>query len=149
MHLILEKIFHSESSSPCYTQRKTRSDALSDENRKYIYEFWRENSHPNGNKNDVKSVRIGPKEYSSHTVQNIKKKKTQTEIIRILNYNFLKKNMRLFEACKSYYIRAASNMLLPISFGNEIPFQNLQEINLSKANLYRNIYGIWNILCFK
>lgn len=57
--------------------------------------------------NDVKRVRIGPKQYSSHVVHILEK--TQTEICA----DFISKNpeirisQRLFEACKPYYIRPA------------------------------------------
>ena len=69
------KILHSEASSFDYTKRKTRSDALSDDNKKLIHDFWcaPENSHPTGNKNDVKRVRTGVNKYSSHVIQILEK----------------------------------------------------------------------------
>ncbi|XP_062578884.1 uncharacterized protein LOC134240823 [Saccostrea cucullata] len=108
-YVVRNKIFHSESSSFTYTKRKTRSDALSDENRKLIYEFWcaPENSHPTGNKNDVKRVRIGPKQYSSHAVQILEKSQTEIYNDFKLQYPEIKVCQRLFEACKPYYIRSA------------------------------------------
>ncbi|VDI55639.1 Hypothetical predicted protein [Mytilus galloprovincialis] len=68
------------SSSHVYTKRKVRTDALSDANKNLIHDFWcsSENSHPTGNKNDVKRVRIGPKKYSGHHVQILEK--TQSEV---------------------------------------------------------------------
>jgi hypothetical protein len=60
---IRTKIFHSEQSSYRYTTRKTRSDKLSDDAGKTIYNFWcsPEISRQTGNKKDVKRIRVGPK----------------------------------------------------------------------------------------
>ena len=67
---IRSKIFHSEQSSFRYTTRKTRSDKLSDDARKTIYDFWcsLEISRHTGNKKDVKRIRVGPKMYYSHAI---------------------------------------------------------------------------------
>ena len=155
-YVVRSKIFHSESSSLCYTQRKTRSDALSDENRKCIYEFWRENSHPTGNKNDVKRVRIGPKQYSSHAVQILEK--TQTEIYTDFKLKFpeIKVCQRLFEACKPYYIRAAGpkdKVTCCCRYHLEMKYvfkacMTYRKTYLSNAKLYRNMYEMaFETLC--
>ena len=70
------QILHSNKSCFEYTKRKTRSDGLSDDLKKHIYDFWclPEISHPTGNKNDIiKRVRIGTKQYRSHGCPNIRK----------------------------------------------------------------------------
>jgi cell division septation protein DedD len=43
---------------------------ISDEIRKLAYNFWIDpnNSRPYGNKNDMKRVRIGPKQFSKHII---------------------------------------------------------------------------------
>jgi len=104
------KISHSLASSHEYTKRKVRSDAISDEHKKLMHDFWcaPDNSHPTGNKNDIKRVRIGPKNYSSHPVQILEK--TQSEIYLEFRekYPDLKVSQSVFERCKPYFVRAAS-----------------------------------------
>ena len=80
------KILHSENASYIYTDRKTRSDAIDEETKRLIYNFWMlpSSSHPTGNKNDIKRVRLGPKQYSSHAVYIIEK--TQTEVYHLSKY---------------------------------------------------------------
>jgi hypothetical protein len=61
-------------------KRKTRSDRLSEETRKTIYDFWclPENSRQTGNKKDVGRIRVGPKTYCSHELLILEK--TQSEV---------------------------------------------------------------------
>ncbi|CAC5382995.1 unnamed protein product [Mytilus coruscus] len=65
-HAIRTRILKSEKSSWTYTNRKTRSDAITPDTKKRIYEFWCKPgiSRPTGNKADIKRVRIGSKTYS-------------------------------------------------------------------------------------
>jgi len=80
----VKRLARSTSNKSCfeYTKRKTRSDALSDDSKKRIYDFWclPEISH---NKNDVKRVRVGTKQYRSHAVQILEKSQSEvyTEVI--------------------------------------------------------------------
>ena len=64
------QIFTSEKSCWTFIERKTRKDCISDEIRKLAYNFWIDpnNSRPYGNKNDMKRVRIGPKQFSKHPI---------------------------------------------------------------------------------
>ncbi|XP_060558369.1 uncharacterized protein LOC132718670 [Ruditapes philippinarum] len=75
-YIIRSQISHADESCFKYTTRKTRKDAISEELKRKIYDFWcaPDNSHPSGNKNDVKRVRTGFKSYTSHTVQVLRKK---------------------------------------------------------------------------
>ncbi|CAC5405684.1 unnamed protein product [Mytilus coruscus] len=104
------KISKTISSSQVYTKRKVRTDALSDANKNLIHDFWcsPENSHPTGNKNDVKRVRIGPKKYSSHHVQILEKTQSEVFIDFKNKYPSVKVCQSLFERCKPYFVRAAS-----------------------------------------
>ena len=63
-------IFTSEKSGWTFIERKTRNDCISDEIRKLAYNFWIDpnNSRPYGNKNDMKRVRIDPKQFSKHPI---------------------------------------------------------------------------------
>ena len=87
------------------------SDALSDEDRKLAHDFWcsPENSHPTGNKNDVKRVRIGPNTYSSHPVRILEK--SQSEVysdLKMKHPNIKMSQSLFFLRCKSYFVRQAS-----------------------------------------
>ncbi|VDI71490.1 Hypothetical predicted protein [Mytilus galloprovincialis] len=74
-HAIRTRILKSKKSSWTYTNRKTRSDAITPDTKKRIYEFWCKPgiSRPTGNKANIKRVRIGPKTYSSHMTHILEK----------------------------------------------------------------------------
>jgi hypothetical protein len=57
-----ELTLKSESSAWNLTLRKTRRDAISDETKRIVYDFWLSPviSHPTGNKPDIKRERLGP-----------------------------------------------------------------------------------------
>ncbi|CAC5418653.1 unnamed protein product [Mytilus coruscus] len=63
-----------------FTKRKTRSDALSEDVKRQVYEYWKKSgiSRPTGNKSDVKRGRLGPNINASHMIQILEK--TQTEV---------------------------------------------------------------------
>ncbi|CAG2239434.1 unnamed protein product [Mytilus edulis] len=106
---VRSRVLTSDKSSYEYVKRKTRSDKLSEEVRKMIYDFWcsPENSRQTGNKIDVKRVRIGIKTYCSHAVQILEK--TQSEVFLSFQQTRpeIKISQRTFEKCKPYFIRAA------------------------------------------
>ena len=85
-----------------YTNRKRRSDAISEENRRLAFEFWASpgNSRPTGNKNDVKRKRLGPKDYIEHEKQILEK--TQSEIFKDFKrkYPAIVIKQTAFENCK-------------------------------------------------
>ena len=89
-----------------YTHRKTRSDAISEENRRLAFEFWASpgNSRPTGNKNDVKRKRLGPKDYIEHEKQILEK--TQSEIFHDFKrkYPEIVMKQRAFENCKPFFV---------------------------------------------
>ncbi|CAC5405734.1 unnamed protein product [Mytilus coruscus] len=62
-------VLQTEKSSWTYTSRKTKSDAMSEDEKKTVYEFWLSPSisRPTGKK-DIKRVILGPKIYSSHMI---------------------------------------------------------------------------------
>jgi len=77
---IRTKVLTSDNSCWSFTKRKTRSDALSDEVKRKVYEYWQKPgvSRPTGNKRDVKRERLGPSIYASHMIHILEK--TQTDI---------------------------------------------------------------------
>ncbi|MES9904038.1 MAG: hypothetical protein ABW168_15355 [Sedimenticola sp.] len=100
-------IMHSELMSLKFITRKTRKDAITEENRKSAHDFWilPGNSRPTGNKCDVTRLRIGPKMYASHTVYVLEQ--TQTEVYCDFKLNFpdIKMSQRVFERCKPFFVK--------------------------------------------
>ena len=80
---IRTKVLTTENASWTNTSRKTRCDALSDDLKKTIYDFWisPENARPTANKKDIKRVRLGPKLYaeSNETEDNNSTESNETE----------------------------------------------------------------------
>ena len=78
---VLTQIFTSEKSCWTFIGRKTRNDCISDDIRKLAYNFWIDpnNSRPSGNKNDMKRVRFGPKQFSKakHPIYILDKPQTE------------------------------------------------------------------------
>lgn len=56
------RVLQTEKSSWTYTLRKTRSDAMSKDEKKTVYDFWLSPSisRPTGHKKVIKRVRLGP-----------------------------------------------------------------------------------------
>lgn len=84
---------------------KNQKDALAEEHKKMIYNFWISAgiSRPSANKNDFKRVRIGPKSYASHMKYILEK--TQTEVYLEFKDKFPHiKILRLFEKIKPYFV---------------------------------------------
>ncbi|CAC5406462.1 unnamed protein product [Mytilus coruscus] len=103
------KTFKTEKSSWTYTSRKTRYDAMSEDEKKTVYDFWLfpSISRPSRNKKDIKRVRLGPKIYSSHMIHVLNKSQTEAFLeFRTTNLD-IKITQRKFENLKPYFVRAA------------------------------------------
>ena len=96
-------VLHSEESSYQYVKRKTRSDRLSEETRKTIYNSWclPENSRQTGNKKDARRIRVGPKTYCSHELLILEK--TQSEVF----LSFQQSHPGVKVSQRTYFIRPA------------------------------------------
>jgi hypothetical protein len=108
-------------------KRKTRSDRLSEETRKTIYDFWclPENSRQTGNKKDVGRIRVGPKTYCSHELLILEKTQSEVFLSFQQSHRGVKVSQQTFEKCKPYFIRPARlkdrttcccRYLLPVTF---------------------------------
>jgi hypothetical protein len=93
-------VLRSEKSCFEFTKRKTRSDMTSDEVKKLVYDFWISPaaSRTSDNKNDVKRIRICPKEYISHQIHLLEKTQTEVFLDFKTKYPDLKMSQRLFES---------------------------------------------------
>lgn len=88
------------------TKRKTRSDAISDQDKQLAQDFWSSPgiSRATGNKKDIKREHVGPKQYVFHEKQVLEK--TQTEVYEEFKAKFPEVHMgqRAFEKCKPFYV---------------------------------------------
>ncbi|CAC5422370.1 unnamed protein product [Mytilus coruscus] len=94
------KVLHSEHSSFLSTTWKTRSDALTEQTKRIVHDFWLQSnvSRPTNNKNDIKRVRISPNVYSSHSCYILEK--TQTEVFLQFKNEYPDEKMRQSGVCK-------------------------------------------------
>ncbi|WAR05734.1 hypothetical protein MAR_021103 [Mya arenaria] len=94
------KVLTSSKSCWFYTKKKTRSDKISDENKKLIYEFWMSPgiSRPTGNK-------TGPKCYLSHPIHILEK--TQTDVYEefLQTHPSCTISQRAFEKLKPFFVK--------------------------------------------
>ncbi|MES9883754.1 MAG: hypothetical protein ABW185_23120 [Sedimenticola sp.] len=106
---IRTEILKGEKSCFQYTQRKTRSDCLSDENKRIIYDFWKSHgiSRPSCNKNEVKRVRLDKNVYSSHVIYVLEKTQTECFLEFKAKFTDIKLSQRSFEKCKPYFVQPA------------------------------------------
>ena len=100
------KILREEKRCWTYIEHKTRSDALSEEVRKLVHNFWAgpEVSHRTGSKKGTIQKRIMPKVYVQHEKQILEM--TQTEVFLALErkYPDVKIGQRAFEKCRPFYV---------------------------------------------
>ena len=108
-HRIRTLVSRSDTSCFQYTKRKTRTTSITNEMKQFVYVFWctPDISHPTGNKNDVKRVRIGVKSYSSHEVYILRMTQTDAFVEFKCKYPDMKISQSTFQRCKPYFIREA------------------------------------------
>ena len=101
-----DKIIVSEKFAFQFTSRKKRKDAISEESKKIIYDFWKspQISRPTGNKKDMKRQRIAPKEYIEHTIQILEKTQTEAYIEFKDQHPDINVSQRAFESLKPFYV---------------------------------------------
>ena len=89
-----------------HTGRKTRSDAISQAVKQKVVDFWSSSlaSHVTGNKNDIKRVRLGPKEYAEHPKMILEKRQTDVFNEFCSENPDIKMHQRTFEKLKPYYV---------------------------------------------
>ena len=88
------------------TKKKTRSDAIPDQDKQLAQDFWSSPgvSRPTGNKKDIKREHVGPKQDIFHEKQVLEK--TQTEVYKEfkVKYPHVRMGQRAFESCKPFYV---------------------------------------------
>lgn len=103
-----EEILKDDKASWLYIKRKVRKDALSEENKKKIFNYWSNTaSRPTGDKKDFTKKRIGKKEYIRHAKHVLEK--TQTEAYQEFKelHPEVTVKQRKFESLKPFFVKQA------------------------------------------
>ena len=102
-----DKVLKSEKACWTYTERRTRSDAISKEDRKIAHDFW---ASPNISRiSPQKSEaairkRIAPKTYVSHARHILEKTQTEAYVEFKEKFPQIKMGQRSFKKCKPFYV---------------------------------------------
>ena len=103
-----QKILSGEKKSWLYLERKTRGDAISQEDKQLVFNYWTyEASRPTGDKKDVLRKRTGKKEYIEHAKHVLEKTQTEAFLEFQAIHPDVKIKQRKFESLKPFFIRAA------------------------------------------
>ena len=103
-----QKILSGEKKSWLYLERKTRGDAISQEDKQLVFNYWTyDASRPTGDKKDVLRKRTGKKEYIEHAKHVLEKTQTQAFLEFQAIHPDVKIKQRKFESLKPFFIRAA------------------------------------------
>ena len=103
---IRTQILKTEKSCFEITKRKTRTDAVSENVKRTVFDFWCSPSvsRTSSNKKDIKRMRISPKTYSSHQIQFLEKTQTEAYLEFKSKYPEIKISQRLFENYKPFFV---------------------------------------------
>ena len=103
------EIMSGERRSWLYFERKTRSDAVSDEDRQLVSTYWvYETSRPTGDKKEIIKKQTGKHQYISHVKHVLEKTQTEAFLELAAQYPGVKIKQRKFEILKPFFVHAAS-----------------------------------------
>ena len=103
-----EKVLKGDIPSWQYMNRKVRSDALSAEDSKLIYDYWtHQASRPTGDKKDVVKQRISRRQYIHHAKHVLEKTQTEAYMEFRELYPNIKVSQRKFESLKPFFVKQA------------------------------------------
>ena len=103
-----QKILSGEKKSWLYLERKTRGDAVSQEDKELVFNYWTyEASRPTGDKKDIIRKRTGKKEYIEHAKHVLEKTQMEAFMEFQALHPDVKIKQRKFESLKPFFIRAA------------------------------------------
>ena len=102
------EILKGEKPSWLVSKRKVRFDALSEEVKREVYDFWTtQASRPTGDKKDFVHYRTGKSQYTEHAKHILEKSQTEA----FLEFQALHPNMKIkqrkFESLKPFFVKAA------------------------------------------
>jgi len=103
-----ETILKTDKANWLYIKRKVRKDALSEENKKKIFNYWSVTaSRPTGDKKDFLKKRVGKKEYLRHAKHVLEK--TQSEAYQEFKelHPEVTVKQRKFESLKPFFVKQA------------------------------------------
>jgi len=103
-----ERVLKGDEACWLNTKRNVRSDAIKEEDKRIIYDYWTlQASRPTGSKKDKVRQRIGKKEYLEHSKHILEK--TQTECYKEFQglHPEIKIKQRRFEQLKPFFVTGA------------------------------------------
>ena len=103
-----ERVLKGDEACWLSTKRNVRCDAIKEEDKRVIYDFWTlQASRPTGSKRDKMRQRIGKKEYVEHAKHILEK--TQTECFKEFQelHPDIKVKQRRFEQLKPFFVTGA------------------------------------------
>lgn len=103
-----EMILKGEEPSWLETKRKTRRDAVTEETKEVVYDYWKMvASRPTGNKKDLIRKRVGVKTWVEHPKHVLEKTQTEAYVEFASMHPEIKISQRKFENLKPYFVRGA------------------------------------------
>ena len=151
---IRTKILKTEKSCFKITKRKTRSDPVSENVKRTVFDFRCSPSvsRTSSNKKDIKRMRFSPKAYSSHQIQFLEKTQTEAYLEFKSKYPEIKISQRLFENYKAFSVLpirrkyrytccCLQNVEMRCVFKQYIQFR--KSILKNKSNVERESYHIF------
>lgn len=104
---IRTQILKSEKSCFEITKRKTRSDAVTEDTKRIVFDFWCSPSisRTSSNKKDIKRMRIAPNTFSSHQIHLLEKTQTEAYLEFKCKHPEINISQRLFENYKPFFVK--------------------------------------------
>ena len=102
------EILKGEEPSWLVSKRKVRFDALSEEVKREVYDFWTtQASCPTGDKKDFVRYRTGKSQYTEHAKHILEKSQTEAFLEFQALHPIMKIKQRKFESLKPFFVKAA------------------------------------------
>ena len=103
-----ERILKGEEPSWLATKRKTRWDAVTEETKEIVYDYWKLiASRPTGNKKDLIRKRVGVKTWVEHPKHVLEKTQTEAYVEFTAMHPDIKISQRKFENLKPFFVKGA------------------------------------------
>jgi len=101
-----EMILKGEEPSWLVTKRKTRRDAVTEETKEVVYDYWKMvASTPTGNKKDLIRKQVGVKTWVEHPKHMLEKTQTEAYVEFASMHPEIKISQRKFENLKPYFVK--------------------------------------------
>ena len=103
-----ERILKGEEASWLATERKTRRDAVTEDTKEVVYDYWKlMASRPTGNKKDLVRKRVAVKTWVEHPKHVLEKTQTEAYVEFTSMHPEIKISQRKFENLKPFFVKGA------------------------------------------